>query len=130
MAPAEANLVQIQLHRMAPTINLEFGSIPTAGLYALAVSSLDRQGNAQSQLLRQERRLLTQYQKLRDMLQSLPDVPPPATPELVGFQSGWPGCLRPWPPRPDGGWSLYRSSIESRGSPVAIRSALVALNGI
>ena len=86
MAPAEGSLIQIQLNRMRPLIHLEFEGITSAGLYALAVSSLDSQGGAQSQLLRQERRLLTQYQKLREIILSLPNSPPPAAPDHADFQ--------------------------------------------
>ena len=67
IAPAESYMVRIQLDRMEPAIRIEFDDIPAAGLYALGVSSLESQGTAQSQLLSQERRLLTQYCRLRDV---------------------------------------------------------------
>lgn len=88
IAPAEAYMLRIQLDRMEPAIRIEFDDIPAAGLYALGVSSLESQGSAQAQLLGQERRLLTQYRRLRELLLSLPQMPPPPTPVLADFQSG------------------------------------------
>ena len=63
-APAEASLIDIQIQRM--TCNeVEFISLNAHGAYAIAVAGLQSHSDALSQIARQGRRLLSQYQQLR-----------------------------------------------------------------
>ena len=90
IAPAEAYMIRIQLDRMEPVVRIQYGEegLPAAALYALGLISLEGQGSAHTQLLSQERRLLTQYTRLRQVLLTLPEQPPPASPIYPDFQDG------------------------------------------
>ena len=83
--PAESSLIHIQIQRMAPALNVEFGSINSHGLYALAVAALHSQGSGLSQIARQGRRLQRQYKNLCQQLLALRQLFPPVTPEPDGF---------------------------------------------
>ena len=79
-APAEASLIDIQIQRM--TCNeVEFISLNAHGAYAIAVASLQSQNDALSQIARQGRRLLHQYQQLRQEILTNRQLFPPGTPE-------------------------------------------------
>ena len=80
-APAESSLVSIQMHRLSASLTIEFASVTPEDLYALATHSLNTQGQGASQICRQERRLLRQYQDLRDQLLATRDLTPPHQPD-------------------------------------------------
>ena len=80
-APAEASLIQIQLQRMSAATYAEFEDIEPAGLYALAISNLHSFGDGPAQIARQERRLLKQYQQLREELMITRELFPPTSPD-------------------------------------------------
>ena len=83
-APAEASLIDIQIQRM--TCNeLEFASLNAHGAYgiAVAVAGLLGHSDAQNQIARQGRRLLSLYQQLRQEILTNRELFPPNTPEQV-----------------------------------------------
>ena len=80
-APAELNLIDIQMQRMSPVLEAEFETTNSHGLYALAVDALQGQGDALSQIARQGRRLLSQYEKLARQLLDMRRLFPPAPPQ-------------------------------------------------
>ncbi len=80
-APAESNLVKIQMQRMLPEVTEKFDYISPSGLYALAVVELQEHGDALNQIARQGRRLLTQYEKLTQQLLTMRRLFPPVAPE-------------------------------------------------
>ncbi len=85
-APAEASLIDIQIQRM--TCNeVEFTSLNAHGAYAIAVASLQSQGDALSQIARQGRRLLSQYQQLRQEILTTRELFPPVAPDPPNLQS-------------------------------------------
>ncbi len=80
-APAESNLMKIQMQRMLPDVTEKFDFISPSGLYALAVVELQEHGDALNQIARQGRRLLTQYEKLTQQLLTMRQLFPPVIPE-------------------------------------------------
>ncbi len=85
-APAEASLIDIQIQRM--TCNeVEFTSLNAHGAYAIAVASLQSQSDALSQIARQGRRLLSQYQQLRQEILTTRQLFPPVAPDPPNLQS-------------------------------------------
>lgn len=80
-APAESSLIGIQIQRMATALSAEFEAVNAAGLYALAFTALHSHGDGPAQISRQERRLLHQYQQLRQELLILREQLPPTTPQ-------------------------------------------------
>ncbi len=80
-APAESNLINIQMQRMNPVLCLEFESISPSALYALAVVALHEHGDALNQIARQGRRLMSQYEKLTQQLLTMRQLFPPIAPE-------------------------------------------------
>ena len=84
-APAESSLIRIQIQRMRPAIEVEFETVSAGGLYALAVTALHSHGNGLSQIARQGRRLVRQYEKLTQQLLSMRQLFPPATPDPTGY---------------------------------------------
>ena len=84
-APAESSLIRIQIQRMRPALEVEFETVSAGGLYALAVTALHSHGNGLSQIIRQGRRLLRQYESLTQQLLSMRQLFPPATPEPDGY---------------------------------------------
>ena len=85
-APAESNLINIQMQRMHTALSVEFESIGPNALYALAVVALQANGDALNQIARQGRRLLSQYEKLTQQLLTMRQLFPPVTPEPPNFQ--------------------------------------------
>ncbi len=85
-APAETSLIDIQIQRM--TCNeVEFTSLNAHGAYAIAVASLQSQSDALSQIARQGRRLLHQYQQLRQEILTTRQLFPPVAPDPPNLQS-------------------------------------------
>ena len=81
-APAEASLIDIQIQRM--TCNeVEFISLNAHGAYAIAVAGLQSNSDALSQIARQGRRLLSQYQQLRQEILTTRQLFPPSAPGPV-----------------------------------------------
>ncbi len=81
-APAEASLIDIQIQRM--TVNeLEFTSLNAHGAYGIAVAGLQSHSDALNQIARQGRRLLSQYQQLRQEILTNRELFPPITPGPV-----------------------------------------------
>ncbi len=85
-APAESNLMKIQMQRMLPVVSTQFDYISPSALYALAVAELQANGDALNQIARQGRRLLTQYEKLTQQLLNMRQLFPPVTPEPPNLQ--------------------------------------------
>ncbi len=84
-APAESSLIRIQIQRMRPALEVEFETVSAGGLYALAVTALHSHGNGLSQIIRQGRRLLRQYESLTQQLLSMRQLFPPVTPDPTGY---------------------------------------------
>ena len=84
-APAESSLIRIQIERMRPAIEAELESFSAGGLYALAVTALHSHGNGLSQIIRQGRRLVRQYESLTQQLLSMRQLFPPVTPDPTGY---------------------------------------------
>ena len=80
-APAESSLIQIQIQRMSAALEAEFEAVDPPGLYALAISALHSFGDGPAQIARQERRLLRQYQQLRQEILAIRELFPPSAPE-------------------------------------------------
>ena len=79
-APAEASLIDIQIQRM--TCNeLEFASLNAHGAYGIAVAGLLGHSDALNQIARQGRRLLSQYQQLRQEILTNRKLFPPSAPQ-------------------------------------------------
>ena len=85
-APAESNLINIQMQRMNPVVSVEFESVSPSALYALAVVALQANGDALNQIARQGRRLLSQYEKLTQQLLTMRQLFPPVAPEPPNLQ--------------------------------------------
>ena len=85
-APAESNLMKIQMQRMLPEVTEKFDFISPSGLYALAVVELQEHGDALNQIARQGRRLLSQYEKLTQQLLTMRQLFPPVAPEPPNLQ--------------------------------------------
>ena len=83
-ANAEAAILQIQIQRMLPGLEVEFEVMDPAAAYALALSSLHSSGDAPGQIARLERRLLRHYEKLRDQLLTMRQL---FTPDSGGPQN-------------------------------------------
>ena len=84
--PAESSLIHIQIQRMAPALNVEFKSINSHGLYGLAVAALHSHGSGLSQLTRQSRRLLRQYENICKQLLSLRQLFPIVPGDSTGLR--------------------------------------------
>ena len=85
-APAESSLIQIQIQRMSAALKVEFEAIDSPGLYALAISALHSFGDGPAQIARQERRLLHQYQQLRQEILANRELFSPSAPEPANLQ--------------------------------------------
>jgi len=85
IAPAEASLILIQMHRMTPAINIEFTSVTSADAFALATAQLHSHGQGPTHLTRLEARLQRQYNRLLRQLieirQNFPAQPPVQHPQ-------------------------------------------------
>ncbi len=84
-APAESSLIRIQIHRMRPALEVEFESFSAEGFYALAATALHSHSKGLSQIIRQGRRLLRQYEKLTQQLLSMRQLFPPTAPDPTGY---------------------------------------------
>ena len=84
-APAEASLIDIQIKRMHPALEVEFTSLTVDGYYALAVAALHSHGDGLAQIQRQRKRLMNEYDKLMQQLLNLRQLFPPTSlnPELA-----------------------------------------------
>ncbi len=112
-APAESNLVTIQIQRMSSSLEVEFNEITSHALYALAVDALLSQGTALTQIARQGRRLLGQYEKLIQQLLNLRQMFPPTAPQ--------PADLKPQPIQdPDSIRTEPLTGQESENTPAEI----------
>ena len=85
-APAESSLIRIQIQRMSPMISVEFESVSSHSLYALAVAALQEHGDALNQIARQGRRLLAQYEKLTQQLLTMRQLFPPIAPKPPNYK--------------------------------------------
>ena len=85
-APAESNLVNIQMLRMNPVFSIEFEFVIPSALHALAVVALQANDDALNQIARQGRRLLSQYEKLTRQLLTMRQLFPLVTPEPPSHQ--------------------------------------------
>lgn len=87
IAAAEAALLQIQMHRMTPAINLEFTTVTSEDLMALASASLHATGQGPQHLSRLEGRLQRQYDRLLrqllEMREHFPAAPPAQQPDTA-----------------------------------------------
>ncbi len=85
-APAETAMIHIQIQRMDGALEMEFGTLNANGAYALSVAALHGHSDALSQIQRQGRRLLHQYNQLCRQLQELRQLLPPTAPDPVDLQ--------------------------------------------
>ena len=100
-APAESSLIRIQMQRMSPVISVEFESVSAHSLHALAVAALHEHGDALNQIARQDRRLLSQYQKLTQQLLTMRQLFPPTAPDSPDF-------------KPQSDWNAQNDSVETK----------------
>ena len=85
-APAESAMISIQTQTMAHQINKEFATDSPSATYALAVVAPQEHGDALNQNSRQGRRLLSQYEKLKQQLITMRQLCPPVAPVAPNFE--------------------------------------------
>ena len=85
-APAETAMIHIQIQRMDAALEMEFGTLNANGAYALSVAALHGHSDALSQIQRQGRRLLHQYNQLCHQLQELRQLLPPTAPDPIELE--------------------------------------------
>ena len=76
MAPAQSNMIRVQIARMAIVVNAEFVTTNAAGLYALAANEM-KGDSVLDRLARHEKFLFRQYERIHNYLMKLrADFPP------------------------------------------------------
>ena len=77
MAPAQSNMIRVQIARMSEAIHAEFATTNAPGLYALAVDEI-KGHSVLSDLARQEKFLFRQYERIHNYLLKLRAEFPPS----------------------------------------------------